>query len=99
MQVIYPRCAGLDVHQKSVEVTAMGDQLEPNEREIRFYFATDLTSAGLGILLAFMSYWPTEVTFEESCAHLGNQIRAPLVPYGSRMAVPLLVSLDSLVTL
>ncbi len=33
MQVIYPQCARLDVHQKSVEVTAMGDQLEPNERE------------------------------------------------------------------
>jgi transposase len=40
MQVIYPRCAGLDVHQKTVVVTAMITQDEGTVQREQQTFST-----------------------------------------------------------
>jgi len=69
------------------------------ERETRLYFSTDPTLSGLDILLAFMSRWSAEVTFEESRAHLGIETQRQWSDAAIERSTPCLFALYSLVTL
>ncbi len=72
---------------------------DPTGQETRFYFATDPMLSGLDIVLAFMSRWAAEVTFEESRAHPGIQTQRQWSDPAIERSTPCLLALYSLVTL
>jgi hypothetical protein len=62
-------------------------------------FSTDPTQTAEQIVRDFMKRWSLEVTFEESCAHLGIETQRQWSDLAIERSTPLLFGLYSLVTL
>jgi hypothetical protein len=69
------------------------------KRPPKAIFSTDPTQTAEQIVRDFMKRWSLEVTFEESCAHLGIETQRQWSDLAIERSTPLLFGLYSLVTL
>jgi hypothetical protein len=69
------------------------------ELEPQAFLATDLNARPCDILVWFVSRWQVEVTFEETCAHLGVETQRQWSDKAILRTTPVLLGAFSIITL
>ena len=82
MEVIYPRCAGLDLHKKRVVACVMHNKRDGQKKQETRTFGT--ATGELLQLLAWLQEWEcTHVAQDEHRSVLEAGVQHPGRPYGS----------------